>query len=82
VAVIGAGGIGFDVSEFLTHAAASGPGGKGGTGVHAMPTVDEYYREWGIDPKVRCKRSSMCGLRASCISEHASPAGIFRVDVR
>jgi 2,4-dienoyl-CoA reductase (NADPH2) len=42
VAVIGAGGIGIDVCEFLTH-----PEG--------MPTpvpVRDWFREWGIDPQV------------------------------
>jgi 2,4-dienoyl-CoA reductase (NADPH2) len=38
VAVIGAGGIGFDVAEFLTHA-----------GDHGDP-IDAYRKEWGIDP--------------------------------
>jgi 2,4-dienoyl-CoA reductase (NADPH2) len=40
VAIIGAGGIGFDVGEFLTHHG----GGDG---------VDEYRAEWGIDPEYR-----------------------------
>jgi len=35
VAIIGAGGIGFDVAEWLTH-----------TGTHDLSS---YYREWGID---------------------------------
>jgi 2,4-dienoyl-CoA reductase (NADPH2) len=41
VAVIGAGGIGFDVSEFLTH-----------TGAHGVAQDrDEWLREWGVgDP--------------------------------
>jgi 2,4-dienoyl-CoA reductase (NADPH2) len=41
VAVIGAGGIGFDVSEFLTHA-----------GPHGVPqSVEDWRREWGVgDP--------------------------------
>ncbi|AVS70764.1 NADPH-dependent 2,4-dienoyl-CoA reductase [Paracidovorax avenae] len=38
VAVIGAGGIGFDVSEFLTHAGESGA---------VAPA--RFYEEWGID---------------------------------
>jgi len=43
VAVVGAGGIGFDVSEFLTHA-----------GEHGVPQDrDEWLREWGVtDPAV------------------------------
>ena len=36
VAVIGAGGIGFDVAEWLTHAADDNP-------------RDAFYKEWGID---------------------------------
>ena len=40
VAIIGAGGIGFDVGEFLTH--------QGG---HDETT--EYFAEWGIDPQYR-----------------------------
>jgi 2,4-dienoyl-CoA reductase (NADPH2) len=43
VAVIGAGGIGFDVSEFLTHAGAHG----------VALDRDEWLREWGVgDPAV------------------------------
>jgi len=43
VAVIGAGGIGFDVSEFLTH-----------TGKHGVAQDrDEWLREWGVtDPSI------------------------------
>ncbi len=37
VAIIGAGGIGFDVAEFLTH-------------VNGEPDVSRFNREWGIDP--------------------------------
>lgn len=39
VAVIGAGGIGFDVSELLTH-----------TGKPASLDTQVFWREWGIDP--------------------------------
>lgn len=38
VAVIGAGGIGFDVAEYLTHAGDSG-----------AVAPDKFYAEWGID---------------------------------
>jgi 2,4-dienoyl-CoA reductase (NADPH2) len=38
VAVIGAGGIGFDVSEYLTHVGKSGAVAPG-----------KFYEEWGID---------------------------------
>jgi 2,4-dienoyl-CoA reductase (NADPH2) len=39
VAIIGAGGIGFDVAEYLTH---SGPSGS--------LDPDKFYAEWGVDP--------------------------------
>jgi len=41
VAIMGAGGIGFDVAEFLTH--ASGPGDP------ADPDIDGFLRDWGIE---------------------------------
>jgi 2,4-dienoyl-CoA reductase (NADPH2) len=41
VAVIGAGGIGFDVSEYLTHGATT-----------PSQNVDEFMREWGVDLSV------------------------------
>jgi 2,4-dienoyl-CoA reductase (NADPH2) len=49
VAVIGAGGIGFDVAEFLTHSGTS-------------PSVDapKFYAEWGIDTSY----ANVGGLRA------------------
>jgi 2,4-dienoyl-CoA reductase (NADPH2) len=47
VAVIGAGGIGFDVAEFLTHA-----------GDHGDP-IGAYRKEWGIDPNYSDKRGGL-----------------------
>jgi 2,4-dienoyl-CoA reductase (NADPH2) len=47
VAVIGAGGIGFDVAEFLTHA-----------GDHGDP-IAAYRKEWGIDPNYSDKRGGL-----------------------
>ena len=41
VAIIGAGGIGFDVAELLSHA--------DGAGDPAKPDIDRWLREWGID---------------------------------
>lgn len=40
VAIVGAGGIGFDVAELLSHAHAAGD------------PIDAYRREWGIDPDI------------------------------
>ena len=43
VAIIGAGGIGFDVAEFLLHTPASGP------------DLSRWMREWGVDPQFEGK---------------------------
>ncbi|HUY04055.1 MAG TPA: FAD-dependent oxidoreductase, partial [Rhodocyclaceae bacterium] len=40
VAIVGAGGIGFDVAELLSHAAT------------AADPIDAYRKEWGIDPEI------------------------------
>jgi len=42
VALIGAGGIGFDVAEYLTH-----------SGDSASVNPEKFYAEWGIDPGYR-----------------------------
>ncbi|MGE5090305.1 MAG: FAD-dependent oxidoreductase [Candidatus Levyibacteriota bacterium] len=47
VAIIGAGGIGFDVAEFLTH--AGGGDGHAATGEAHDPAIDAFRAEWGID---------------------------------
>jgi 2,4-dienoyl-CoA reductase (NADPH2) len=55
VAVVGAGGIGFDVTEYLTaEPAATGAGG---------PDPRHFYDEWGIDPEYRTRG----GLRAAAV---------------
>jgi 2,4-dienoyl-CoA reductase (NADPH2) len=50
VAIVGAGGIGFDVAEFLAHA-----------GVSPSLDVDAWRREWGVDTQYTTARG---GLRA------------------
>ncbi len=47
VAVIGAGGIGFDVSELLTHVPSD------------LGDLDQYRQTWGIDPQYRA-RGGVC----------------------
>ncbi|MDP1910738.1 MAG: FAD-dependent oxidoreductase, partial [Hyphomicrobium sp.] len=47
VAVIGAGGIGFDVAELLTNAEAHGD------------SIDAYRKEWGIDPEYTDNRGGL-----------------------
>jgi 2,4-dienoyl-CoA reductase (NADPH2) len=45
VAIIGAGGIGFDVAEFLSH--HHGPGDP------AEPDIDAFMAEWGVDTEIK-----------------------------
>lgn len=52
VAIIGAGGIGFDTAEFLTH---SGPS--------TSQDIQAFLREWGIDPTNEV-RSGIEGIKA------------------
>ena len=44
VAIIGAGGIGFDVAEYLTHGEGHALGSK--------EAIDAYLAEWGVDPNM------------------------------
>jgi 2,4-dienoyl-CoA reductase (NADPH2) len=46
VAIIGAGGIGFDVSEYLGHEAHNGPD---------FPTTEAFSRQWGIDMSLQAR---------------------------
>ncbi len=48
VAIIGAGGIGFDVAEFLT--AGTAPDGHASEGARDDPAIVAFRDEWGIDP--------------------------------
>jgi len=52
VAVIGAGGIGFDVSEFLVH-----------QGVATSQDRDAFWKEWGIDTQLEA-RGGVAGVKA------------------
>ena len=45
VAVVGAGGIGFDVSEYLAH----GDSAAGGADEPHHPQLDDFLKEWSID---------------------------------
>src|SRR5205085_3385352 len=47
VAIIGAGGIGFDVAELLTHA------GEGDTTAFDERAIAAFCEQWGIDHEVR-----------------------------
>ncbi|SCK10553.1 NADPH-dependent 2,4-dienoyl-CoA reductase [Vogesella sp. LIG4] len=62
VAIIGAGGIGFDTAEFLTHEGKS-------------PSLDvaAFMREWGVDMDV----ATAGGLAASGPQPHPSPREVY-----
>jgi 2,4-dienoyl-CoA reductase (NADPH2) len=62
VAVIGAGGIGFDVSEYIAH-----------EGESTSLNIDAWLKEWGID-KTMTARSGIEGVQAVV---HPSPREIF-----
>ncbi len=62
VAVIGAGGIGFDVSEYLTH-----------EGESTALNIDAWLKEWGIDKTMEA-RSGIEGVKPEF---HPSPREIF-----
>jgi len=50
VAIVGAGGIGFDVAEFLIHNPKA---------VKASLDPYEFFKEWGIDPEFEARSSTM-----------------------
>ncbi|MCG1036994.1 NADPH-dependent 2,4-dienoyl-CoA reductase [Polaribacter sargassicola] len=62
VAVIGAGGIGFDVSEYLTH-----------TGESTSQNIDAWLKEWGIDKSLEAR----AGIENVNPKFEASPREVF-----
>jgi 2,4-dienoyl-CoA reductase (NADPH2) len=62
VAVIGAGGIGFDVAEFITQ-----------QGVSTSLDRAEFWKEWGIDPELQA-RGGVAGIHAE---PHAPARQVF-----
>ena len=62
VAVIGAGGIGFDVSEYLSH-----------EGESTSQNIDAWLTEWGIDKSLEARG----GIENMKPEFHGSPREIF-----
>ena len=62
VAVIGAGGIGFDVSEYLSH-----------EGEATSQNIEAFMKEWGVDMSLQA-RGGIEGVEAQ---PHASPREIY-----
>lgn len=63
VAIIGAGGIGFDVAEFLSHHDK----------VHPSESISDYLAYWGIDPQLEA-RGGVQGIKQLNV---ASPREIY-----
>lgn len=79
VAVIGAGGIGFDVAEFLSHKPGAGsvagrPPSQDATGVAdgTRPEIRAFFEEWGID----ATHTERGGVKADGGASEASPRKI------
>ena len=66
VAVIGAGGIGFDVSEYLVHYS-----GQDRTAQEVTP--EAFWQEWGIDPELKQRG----GLTEPLLPPHESKRSIY-----
>ena len=62
VAVVGAGGIGFDVTDFLTHNSGSTHG-----------SVEEFMSEWGVDMQLTARG----GVEGVTADEPESPREVF-----
>jgi len=62
VAVIGAGGIGFDVSEYLTH-----------QGESTALNIEAWLKEWGIDKSMQAR----AGIEGVEPAPHPSPREVF-----
>jgi 2,4-dienoyl-CoA reductase (NADPH2) len=62
VAIIGAGAIGFDVAEYLTH-----------QGESTALNIDAFLKEWGIDKTLKAR----AGVEGEKAVSHPSPREIF-----
>ncbi|MDO9316767.1 MAG: NADPH-dependent 2,4-dienoyl-CoA reductase [Gammaproteobacteria bacterium] len=62
VAIIGAGGIGFDVAEFLSHGATS-----------ASQSIEQFMREWGVDMSLQARG----GVEGMSAEVEPSPRRIY-----
>ncbi len=62
VAIIGAGGIGFDVAEFLSHGTTS-----------ASQNIEQFMREWGVDMSLQARG----GIEGVSAEVEPSPRRIF-----
>ncbi len=66
VAIVGAGGIGFDVAEYLTH---EGPSEKKPMSLD----FQEFYKNWGIDPQFQARG----GIEKISRKIHPSPRKVY-----
>jgi len=60
VAIIGAGGIGFDVAEFLLHTADAHPAPPADAfSAPTLPQTDSFLNQWGINPDAMATRGGL-----------------------
>ena len=72
VAIIGAGGIGFDVAEFLTH--AGGGRGHASDGALLDPAIAAFRDEWGVDADLRAAGRRESRRRAGAAAQRLAAA--------
>ena len=60
MAIIGAGGIGFDVAEFLLHTADAHPAPPADAfSAPTLPQTDSFLNQWGINPDAMATRGGL-----------------------
>jgi 2,4-dienoyl-CoA reductase (NADPH2) len=69
VAIIGSGGIGFDVAEYLSHAGVR----RQADGLPEPPSVEDFARQWGIDPELNARG----GVEGVTAEPESSPRRIW-----
>ena len=74
VAIVGAGGIGFDMAEFLAHGADAHP--MAIDTPHAMPTVASFLAEYGIDPTNTARGGLVSNLKQEVKGEAEAGGGV------
>ena len=74
VAIVGAGGIGFDMAEFLAHGVDAQPMAQDRP--HAMPSVASFLAEYGIDPTNTARGGLVANLEEEVKVEAKVEAGV------
>jgi len=73
VAIVGAGGIGFDVAEFLMHRAdKAAAAAADALSAPSLPQTEQFLAEWGINPDAMASRG---GLIEAAVAEGGGGGG-------